>query len=233
MKKGKGTFSTLNTGHGLSSNNVLSLVEDKQNRLWFGTDKGLSCYNPITHKFANFNKEDGLISNSIEANGLAISPDGLIHVLTNDGINAFNPDSLYRNTEIPKIILTAFRVNGESIESHQYVELNNSFQWNKTMRLNFDQNFFTIDFSTISFIHPERDQFSYKLEGLDKDWNFIGSRRTAYFNNIPPGQYTFRLRAVNGDGKWNNDGIALPITIIPPWWILCGLEALLDFCSSF
>lgn len=211
-------FRTLTMSNGLPSNNVTSIVEDHAGKIWLGTDKGLSCYNTLTRQLKNFDKEDGLLSNQVEANGLAISPDGMIHVLTNKGINTFYPEKLYKNLEKPRLILTAFKVNGESIESAKYTELNKKFLWNKEMKLRFDQNFFTIDFSTISFVHPDRDQFAYMLEGLDKNWNFIGNRNTAYFNNVPPGHYSFKLRAKNGDGEWNNAGISLPITIIPPWW---------------
>jgi two-component sensor histidine kinase len=110
------------------------------------------------------------------------------------------------------------KIFGESVLSEKFKALKEQFLTLKSLHLLYDQNFFSIDFKTITLIHPGRNQFAYKLEGLDKDWNYIGNRRTAYFTGVPPGKYTFRVKAANSDGIWNDQDTSLGIIVSPPWY---------------
>src|SRR5690606_1028165 len=67
-------------------------------------------------------------------------------------------------------------------------------------------------------------RFRYKLEGLDPDWNDVGTRRTAYYSYLPPGEYVFRVIAANRDGIWNEEGASISVVVLPPfyrtWWFI-------------
>jgi len=80
------------------------------------------------------------------------------------------------------------------------------------------QDNFAIQYAALSFINSENLRFKYKLEGADQDWVDAGTRRTAYFSHLSPGEYTFRVIAANADGVWNLTGASLAITIVPPFW---------------
>ncbi|MDA3928113.1 MAG: triple tyrosine motif-containing protein, partial [Prolixibacteraceae bacterium] len=81
-----------------------------------------------------------------------------------------------------------------------------------------EQSFFTISFIAINYIFSEKNQYAYKLDGFDKDWNYVGDKKEASYTNLDPGKYTFRVKASNNDGIWNEEGVSLQITILPPWW---------------
>ncbi len=79
-----------------------------------------------------------------------------------------------------------------------------------------------VQYTGLSFVAPEKVRFKYKLEGYDDDWTEAGARRTAYYTNIPPGKYQFRVIAANNDGIWNTEGAMLEVVAMPPfyrtWW---------------
>src|SRR6185369_4297076 len=66
--------------------------------------------------------------------------------------------------------------------------------------------------------NPAKNQYAYKLEGVDKDWVYSGSRRYVGYTNISPGKYTFKVKGTNNDGVWNEKGTSISIIINPPWW---------------
>ena len=73
-------------------------------------------------------------------------------------------------------------------------------------------------YTGISFASPEKVNFRYRLEGLERDWVEAGTRRTAYYQRIPPGHFVFHVTACNADGRWNDRGVALAITMLPSFW---------------
>jgi signal transduction histidine kinase len=87
----------------------------------------------------------------------------------------------------------------------------------KKIVLDHDQNYFAFEFSSLSFYNPGKNQYAYKLEGIDKGWVY-GTRRYAGYTDIGPGTYTFRVKATNNDGIWNEEGVSVTVIIRPPWW---------------
>jgi len=85
--------------------------------------------------------------------------------------------------------------------------------------LDSDQDFFTIEFAALDYTNPEKNQYAYMLEGVDRDWvPTDASRRLATYTKLDPGEYLFRVKGSNNDAIWNKEGIAVKITILPPWW---------------
>ena len=85
--------------------------------------------------------------------------------------------------------------------------------------LKYSENYFSFEFSSLSFYNPAKNRYAYKLEGVDPDWVYSGSRRYAAYTNINPGHYTFKVKATNSDGVWNEEGVSMSIVIMPPWWL--------------
>ena len=89
----------------------------------------------------------------------------------------------------------------------------------KEIRLKWNQSVFSFSFAAINYNHPQKNQYSYIMDGFEKEWNYTDAfRRYVTYTNLDPGEYTFKVRASNNDGIWNNNGIALRIIILPPWW---------------
>ena len=122
------------------------------------------------------------------------------------GFTRFHPDSIKDNPFIPPIVITSFK------KFDKPASLSNE------IRLPYDENFLSFEFAALSYISPERNQYAYKMEGLDKDWVYSGTRRYASYPNLDPGEYVFRVKGSNNDGVWNEAGTSISIIISPPWW---------------
>jgi signal transduction histidine kinase len=85
----------------------------------------------------------------------------------------------------------------------------------------------TFEFTAINMIQPEKNQYAYKMDGFDKEWRYIGSKREATYTNLSPGTYVFRVIASNNDGYWNEEGASITVIIKPPWWMTWWFRVLL------
>jgi signal transduction histidine kinase len=97
----------------------------------------------------------------------------------------------------------------------------------------------SFEFAALHYTNPEHNQYAYKMEGFEKDWNHVGARRCAYYTNIPPGEYAFRVKAANNDGVWNETGTSVRMVIPSAYWqtawfrILCILAAVAGLIGFF
>ena len=96
--------------------------------------------------------------------------------------------------------------------------LKNAIDETDEIELSYLDDFLSFTFSALHYSTPEENQYAYMLEGLDKDWNYVGNRRFAGYTNVPPGNYTFRVKGSNSDGVWNEEGTAIRVKITPPFW---------------
>ena len=85
--------------------------------------------------------------------------------------------------------------------------------------MNYKQSLFSLEFSALDFASPDQKHYAYILEGFDKDWNYVGKKNIASYTNIPPGQYTFKLRYQNAAGIWSPGARTIQIIIVPPFWL--------------
>ena len=96
--------------------------------------------------------------------------------------------------------------------------LHNTIEQTKTISLTHLQDILTLEFSSLDFTNSEQNKYRYKLESADKDWIESGTRRTATYLHLPPGNYTFKVQGSNSQGVWSNKIAELSIEVLPPWW---------------
>ena len=201
-----GVFTNFTTHDGLPSNHVISIMEDEKGNLWLGTNNGLSCFNPINNTFRNFDIADGLPDNAFGLASVYGRKEKLYFGSAN-GFVFFNPDSIQDNTNAPPVYITGVQVLEKSRDLPE-----------DKMELPYDENFISFDFTALDYHSPEKLQYAYTLENFNEDWIKSGNRRYAAYTNLEPGEYTFRVKASNSDGIWNEKGASLQIIIHPPWW---------------
>jgi signal transduction histidine kinase len=135
-----------------------------------------------------------------------------------NGLNAFYPEEVVDNPYIPPVVITDFQLFNQSVEPGEESLLESSISETDEIVLSFKDDFFSFEFAALHYSSPEDNQYAYMLEGFDEDWNYIGERRFVGYTNVPPGEYTFRVRGTNSDGIWNEAGASLGIKVIPPFW---------------
>ncbi|MBN1398573.1 MAG: PAS domain-containing protein [Bacteroidetes bacterium] len=220
--KTTGKFTCYQKADGLSDNYINSILEDNDGNLWMGTNNGLSKFLnavnlPEKPKFKNYTYEDGLQGVVFAKRSYLKGKNGIMYFGGTNGFNAFDPGKIMENTYIPPIVITGFEVFNKPVSIGERGLGKNWFA-DEPLVLSYKQSMFSISFAALNYISSKRNQYAYKLEGFDQDWNYVGTRNTATYTNLDPGKYFFRVKGSNNDGVWNEIGVSLPIVIKPPFW---------------
>lgn len=215
------SFTRFTEKDGLPNNVVYGILEDNNSRLWLSTNYGLSRFNPADNSFRNFTSSDGLQSNEFSQNAFARSNTGELYFGGINGLNAFRPGKILDNPYPPPIALTSITQDGTPLSSGITPETV------KQITLTWPQDSFEFEFAALAYGQPSKNQYAYKLENFESSWNQIGTQRNGRYTNLPGGTYTLRMRGSNSDGAWNDEGLSIKVTVIPPFWQTWWFRALL------
>jgi ligand-binding sensor domain-containing protein len=218
-----GTFTHVSMDDGLPSNHIRSILEDSVGNLWVATSKGISCFNPAHNTFRNYTSADGLFDDEFERNACAISPEGEFYFGGTRGITHFFPAELHDPPRRSKLVFTAFHV----FDRERKGELNDG----DTIRLRFDENYFSFDYSLLDFGTEGIATYEYTLDGFDRGWIAVDARGGAAYNGVAPGTHVFRVR-LTGDGRNSAPELRAVIVITPPWWGTWWFRGLVGIVGS-
>lgn len=217
--KERDEWQTIDTNNGLQNNYVCQIVEDANKNLWISTINGISMYNPVTGRFRNYSYQNGIKVNEFSQQSGIVLKNNSIVMGGNNGFIIFRPQDLRLNSYVPPIVFGNLYVNNNLVQSEDITHiLKQPLNEQKEITLQYDQSNFSIEFCALSYVNSQNNKYEYMLEGFDKGWNKVGSRRMAYYTNIPAGKYTFRVKASNNDGVWNTGGRSISIIVLPPFW---------------
>jgi methyl-accepting chemotaxis protein len=198
---------------------VNGLALDASRHLWISGDHGIVRYDPATKKTKAYTVADGLQGSEFNAGAYARARDGALFFGGSQGFTMLEPENITANTIVPPVAITGFQLFNKPVAiGAKGSPLQSNITTTKKLVLHHDQGVFTIEFAALDFTAPDKNQYAYKLEGLDKDWNEVGNKRSASYTNLPAGSYTFRVKGTNNDGVWNQQGASLDIKIVPPFW---------------
>ncbi|HYV95618.1 MAG TPA: two-component regulator propeller domain-containing protein [Chitinophagales bacterium] len=200
-------FTVYSKQDGLPDDVIYTMLFDNEGNLWLSSNSGLCKFNPSNKVVTNFTPFDGLQGYEFNTNAFCKMPGGELVFGGTAGINVFKPEDIAVSAPVPNVILSSFKVMGEETPLDSDV-----------VRLNYNQDNLAFQFATTSYYRSAENQFAYKLEGLDNDWVYSGNRAYVIYSHIPPGDYTFRVKAANSSGIWNEKGVAYKISVSPPWW---------------
>ena len=224
LDRATGTFTHYTEKDGLPNDYVYGILEDDAppggggRNLWLSTNKGLSRFNPQTETFKNYDVRDGLQSNEFNMSAYHKSSSGEMFFGGIHGFNAFYPDEVIDNPTIPPIVITDFQLFSEPVVVGADSPLQKPIAETDEIRLSYQDDFFSFEFAALHYAAPEENQYAYLMEGLDKDWNYVGTRRFAGYTSVPPGEYRFRVKGANSDGVWNEEGASVKVIVTPPFW---------------
>ncbi len=203
--------------NGLQNNAVYKIIEDKTGLLWISTNKGLTSIDPVSRKLHNYNYYNGVQHNNFYPGSGLLTSDGTLYFGGLEGFNYFNPAYLKKNRNVPPVLITDLKISNQSVAPSKNGVIEESVSVTKTIHLDFKQNF-SLNFVALNYTAPGQNQYAYKLDGFEKDWNYVGSTAIAHYTNLDPGTYTFRVKASNNDGVWSDGNTSVKIIVHPPVW---------------
>lgn len=203
----------------LPESNVETIQEADNGDLWIG-GRGLYRFDPKKKTYLHFDVADGLQSNSFKIGAAAQDADGTLYFGGINGISYFKPSQISLNPYPPKMQITRVRiVNYELSEKNPRGILSGPFSSSDKITLKDSENDFTIEFVGLNFHNPRKQRYAYKLDGYHENWiPLLPGQRIAAFASLPAGDYTFMVRADNGDGVWAEEPATLKLSILPPWY---------------
>ncbi|HEX2534714.1 MAG TPA: two-component regulator propeller domain-containing protein [Chitinophagaceae bacterium] len=224
------TFRTFTTEHGLPDNTILTLTEDREGGIWITTPNGLASLKVEGTDAANlrftvreYDEANNLQGREWNENAALRLRSGELIVGGPSGFNLIDPGAFPVAAQPPVIVFTSFHIFNQPVEAGRpfngRVVLPESITGAETVQLRYDQNVFSIEFAALDFAHGRKSRYAYKMEGFNRDWLYTdGSQRRITFTNLDPGTYTFKVRATNPDGSWNEKVKSLKVIIRPPFW---------------
>lgn len=200
------------SGTQLEYSTIYGIFSDQIGNLWCSTQNGIFKLSSEGEPIKRFTIADGLQGNDFSFGASFTSQSGLIYFGGMNGYNRFDPTKIETEGSESPMMLTD--VSLPSADSRSLGKFNDL----QSLQLTHNDYFVTFQFSVLDFIDAEKNLFRYKLDNFDREWIESGTRNTATYTNLPPGDYVFRAQGANSAGIWNRNGISLNIDVLPPPW---------------
>ena len=212
-------FEHFDSTNGLINNVAQSFIEDKDGGIWIATEYGISRFDVEHNIFDNYLFSTSPLGN-VYAENTALSLNGKLVFGTNNGMVVIDPQKVNKNnSRIPVVSFTNLLINGSIIHPlDEDSPLKKSLSYSDKIELNYMQNSFTIEFSTFDYSIDSSSKYSYKLQNYDTEWSQPSNLNFAAYKNIPPGNYTLKVKACNDRGVWSDKEYTMNIVINPPFW---------------
>jgi signal transduction histidine kinase/ligand-binding sensor domain-containing protein/CheY-like chemotaxis protein len=207
-----GTFRVYTEKDGLPNDVIYSVRQDDRGHLWLGTNRGIARFDPQTGQVRAYDVGDGLPSNEFNQGASLRAQSGVMYFGTVNGLVAFDPATLVDIPYAPPVVLTSLTQAGRPVDLESTVERAGQ------ITLRWPDNLLEFEFAALSYTQPEKNRYAYYLEGFDKGWIHTEDRRFGIYTNLPGGTYTLRVKASNQDGVWNEEGLAVSLVVVPPFW---------------
>ena len=234
--KEKPSFLKITMSNGLPNNTIHGIQEDANGNIWLSTNKGLSKLNPTNNSIANYQESDGLQSNEFSDGAVFKSANNNLLFGGIYGFNFFNPKNILENAKQPNLLISNLQLGGKEFFNNQYLIFKAKQDIYPTYNLERKNNFFQFSVNALNYFNATKNEFAYKLKGLDQNWRYTGSDGKIAYYNIPPGNYELLVHWSNGEGIWTKDIIAIKINVNQYFWLTYPAYAfylLLIFVSGY
>jgi len=191
---------------------IQAMLSSDDGIIWGSTTEGVFNYD-INNEIFNLNeKEDGLENVSFRQNSKFIDKDGMYYFGNKSGFLKLDPNNIFSNTKIPDVYITEIKsINPKG------TKLESALTTDKVI-LEADNYSISFNYVALNYNRAEKNKYAYKLDGFDEDWTYPESNMPAVYTNLDHGDYTFKVKASNNNGYWNEVGTSLNITIKPAIW---------------
>lgn len=221
--RGRGTVSVYSEADGLSSNVVDAIQEASDGTVWISTSYGLNRLDPKTGSISNYYSYDGLQGNEFSRGASFKDADGRLFFGGTGGITSFYPQVVNQKTHpVPPVYFTQLTVLNEVVDydtEEGRKILDKPITEAKTITLPYKSNTLALEFAALEYTNPLRIRYSCKMEHYEKDWRTLPNLTNQVpYTNLPPGRYTFHVKACFEGAPDDYSTASIAIRILPPWY---------------
>ncbi|KAF0139522.1 MAG: putative periplasmic ligand-binding sensor domain protein [Stygiobacter sp.] len=192
---------------------AFTMTMDKSGTLWFSTNKSAICsFVPSTNQVKLYSMTEEVDGFEFYFGEATADESGYLYFGGNSGYLTFHPDDLYVNNLISPIQFTSVKISGEELQLQ--TDISNV----KELSLDYGQRNINVSFAALNYIHSEKNEYKYILEGIDDKWTSLANKNEITFANLPVGKYKLKVIGSNNDGLWNYKAAVISITVEPPFW---------------
>lgn len=223
------TFQNFNIDNSdLSSNFIQGIEKSRQGNLWVSTSKGLSLFDLTNQRFYNLSEVNGFPSKEPNHRSIYLTSDGELFVGGIDGLVSFKEEDLFNRTNNFNLIFSSLEVNGQLVTPNDSTQiLKHDFAFTDSIKLNPNQQFFTIHFAAGNYVSTRQFNYRYRLDD-EHDWVNIQHQNSLTFSKLPPGTYNLRVQAMGSGMETVIGEASLFIAIQAPWYR--SWYAILGYC---
>lgn len=191
---------------------IQSIESNDSTELWMSTTEGIINFDIKNQLFNPFEQDDGLGDLTFRTCSSSVDAAGNYYFGSRQGITAFHPSTLKKNTVLPPVFITEIeKVNNTRKEIINCVN-------REIFPLNYDDYYLSVNFAALNYNRPQKNKYAYKLDGFEDNWNYVADNTPVVYTNLKHGTYTFRVKAANNDGLWNEEGSSIKIIKHPAFW---------------
>ncbi len=216
------SFINISEREGLPNNVIYGIQDDPQGNYWLSSNKGIIQINDILNieNVRIYSKEDGLQSSQFNYKSSCKTHAGKFYFGGINGFSSFYPQDIYnnRNKVLPPIEITHINIL-DNTDTEFNSEIQKKINEKQKVVLPYNKSSFTISYVSLSYPIQSKNQYAYKLEGIDEKWNYVGNNKNVTYLNLTPGNYVFKVKGSNNDGLWNEEGTQIELEILPPFWL--------------
>jgi len=206
-------FKTYDTSNHLPFDIVLSVIEDKDNKLWVIGEGNLVRFDPQNNYFEQFRDVARILENNFfSESGPLSTTNGELILGCTKGTISFMPENIRKDEYHPYIAFIKFKISGED-----YI-LKGELDDTEKIILKHNQNTLSLEYAALDFANPQSISYAYKLDGLDDDWIYGQNQRLVNYTNLAPGEYVFKVKSTNSNGIWTSNERNIIINIKPSFW---------------
>ena len=220
-KKEKDSFENFTKKDGLPNEVIKSIREDNKGNFWIATNLGLCKFNYEKKQTRAFNELDGQKGREFIVNSSYKDENGFLYFGSMQGLIIFHPDSIKETQNDSKIYITTLKLfNKPVVAGEKGSPLEKNITDTKLFSLRYkDAASITFDFVALNFQNGQRSQYAYRMLGFNDNWNYSGHQSSATYTNLSPGEYTFIVKTIYGEGKLSNNSASVKFTILPPFYL--------------
>lgn len=205
----------IGNNYGLSETSIRAIVEgNSPNEFWLSTTNGISYIDLDNKKVNNFNTSDNITLGDYLPGSVAKTKDGTIYFGSQNGATWFNQIININEEQDPETVFTSFLITDTKKNISEFMDI----PFSDTMKLNYNQNSFQINFSVLDYSLSDKVEYIYQMKGLDHNWFLINKNKNVTFRNLKPGNYVFSIKARLHNRAWSDDIKSMNVIINPPLW---------------